>query len=222
LASPYAVRGDRQGIWKTADKGLQETALQSILKTLKAGEIAIPREKLPLFPPRAIGYNSSRESFRGRTGVSFDALSAAETAADMTLGLLLHPERASRLIQQTSLDPRQLGLQDVLEKTVEETIYKEERDSYLSEVQQIINYRVLFHIMNLAQHEKVHPQVNALAHEQLKKVRASLLKSKASAADVEMVRRIDRFYSEPDEFKVIPSPKIPDGSPIGMDCFTPY
>ncbi|MDX1315332.1 MAG: zinc-dependent metalloprotease, partial [Eudoraea sp.] len=112
----YAVRGDRQGIWKTADKELQESALESILKTLDAGEIAIPREKLPLFPPRAIGYNSSRESFRGKTGVSFDALSAAETASDMTLGLLLHPERASRLIQQKSLDNRQLGLEDVLEK----------------------------------------------------------------------------------------------------------
>lgn len=218
----YAVRGDRQGIWKTADKDLQEKALQSILRTLDATEIAIPREKLPLFPPRAIGYDSSRESFKGKTGVSFDALSAAETAADMTLGLLLHPERASRLIQQKSLDPRQLGLEDVLKKTVEETVFSQKKDTYLSEVQQIINYRVLFHIMNLAQQEKVHPQVNALAHKQIKDLRTSLLKSSASATSVEMVRRIDRFYSDPDKFKVIPSPKIPDGSPIGMDCFTPY
>ena len=218
----YAVRGDRQGIWKTADKALQERALQSILKTLDAGQIAIPREKLPLFPPRAIGYNSSRESFKGKTGVSFDALSAAETAADMTLGLLLHPERASRLIQQKSLDNKQLGLDEVLEKTLEETVFKDEKDSYLAEVQQTVNYRVLFHIMNLAQHENVHPQVNASAHQRLKAVRASLLKSKANENTVEMVRRIDRFYSDPDEFKVIPSPKIPDGSPIGMDCFGPY
>ncbi|MCX2719462.1 zinc-dependent metalloprotease [Lentiprolixibacter aurantiacus] len=218
----YAVRGDRQGIWKMADKDLQESALQSILKTLDASEIAIPREKLPLFPPRAIGYNRSRESFRGKTGVSFDALSAAETAADMTLGFLLHPERASRLVHQKSLESKQLGLKEVMEKTVEETIFKEEKDSYLAEAQHIINYRVLFHIMNLAQHEDVHPQVNALAHEQLKSLRASLLKSRANGTAVEMVRRIDRFYSDPEEFKVIPSPKIPDGSPIGMDCFTPY
>ncbi|MBT8177529.1 MAG: zinc-dependent metalloprotease, partial [Eudoraea sp.] len=75
----YAVRGDRQGIWKTVDKGRQSKALSSLLKTLDAGEIAIPREKLPLFPPRAMGYNRSRESFKGKTGVSFDALSVAET-----------------------------------------------------------------------------------------------------------------------------------------------
>jgi len=218
----YAVRGDRQGIWKTADKSMQENALKALMATLDANEIAIPREKLPLFPPRAIGYNSTRESFRGKTGVSFDALSAAETAADMTLGLLLHPERASRLIQQKSLEPKQLGLNEVLEKTLEETIFKEHRDAYLQEVQQVINFRVLHHLMNLAQHDDVHPQVNAIAHKNIKNTRASLLKAKASDSYVEMVRRIDRFYSDPDEFKVIPSPKIPDGSPIGMDCYTPY
>ncbi|MBT8311772.1 MAG: DUF5117 domain-containing protein, partial [Flavobacteriaceae bacterium] len=38
----YAVRGDRQGIWKTVDKGRQSKALASLLKTLDADEIAIP------------------------------------------------------------------------------------------------------------------------------------------------------------------------------------
>jgi len=96
----YAVKGDGQETVRVADKGMQEKALKSILKTLDASVIAIPKEKLSLFPPRAFGYGRTRESINGKTGVSFDALSAAETAADMTLGLLLHPERASRLIQQ--------------------------------------------------------------------------------------------------------------------------
>ncbi len=218
----YAVRGDRQGIWKTVAKGDQIKALAGLLKTLDAGEIAIPREKLPLFPPRAIGYNRSRESFKGKTGVSFDALSAAETAADMTLGFLLHPERASRLIQQKSLDASQLGLREMLDEVVEATVFKSSRDSYLENVQHNINYRVLFHLMNLAVHDAVHPQVNAIAHLKLKDLRAALLTSKKGVNAMEMVRRIDRFFDEPDEFEVIPVPKIPDGSPIGMDCFTPY
>ncbi|MBT8323642.1 MAG: peptidase, partial [Eudoraea sp.] len=89
-------------------------------------------------------------------------------------------------------------------------------------VQHNINYRVLFHLMNLAGHHAVHPQVNAIAHLKLKDVRAALLTSKAEANAMEMVKRIDHFFDEPDKFKVIPVPKIPDGSPIGMDCFTPY
>ena len=218
----YAVRGDRQGIWKTVDKKIQLEALATLLKTLDASELAIPREKLPLFPPRAMGYNRSRESFKGKTGVSFDALSAPETAADMTLGFLLHPERASRLIQQKSLDENHLGLSDVLDEVVQATVFKSFRDSYLENVQHNINYRVLYHLMNLAKHHAVHPQVNAIAHLKLKGLRAELLTSKKGANAQEMVRRIDRFFDEPDEFQVIPVPKIPDGSPIGMDCFIPY
>lgn len=215
----YAVKGDGQTVVEVVDKKVQRTALKSILKTLDASQVAIPKEKLALFPPRAFGYSRTRESLKGKTGVSFDALSAAETAADMTLGLLLHPERASRLIQQKALDPSNLGLEEVLDEVVSGTMGKGFNNPYLDEVQNNINYRVLFHIMNLAASEKVHPQVNAIAQAKIKKLKSTILTKGKDADAEELVRRIDRFYAEPDEFKVIPAPKIPDGSPIGMDCF---
>jgi hypothetical protein len=214
----YAVKGDGQTPVKPVNEAVQEKALESILKTLDAKTIAIPKDKLDLFPPRAIGFSRSRESFKGRTGVSFDALSVAETAADMTLGLLLHPERASRLIQQKSLDKNQLGLQEVLDKTINGTFDLSHRDAYEEEVQNTINFRVLYHIMNLAAHDDVHPQVNAVANETLKSLKTQLLGSGKSAISAEMVKRIDNFMEEPSEFKLVPVPDIPDGSPIGMDC----
>ncbi|WP_108424634.1 zinc-dependent metalloprotease [Flagellimonas amoyensis] len=214
----YAVKGDGQTPVKPVNEAVQEKALESILKTLDAKVIAIPKDKLDLFPPRAIGFSRSRESFKGRTGVSFDALSVAETAADMTLGLLLHPERASRLIQQKSLDKNQLGLQEVLEETIKNTFDLSHRDAYEEEVQNTINFRVLYHIMNLAAHNDVHPQVNAMANETLKSLKTQLLGNGKSAISAEMVKRIDNFMEEPSEFKLIPVPDIPDGSPIGMDC----
>ncbi len=136
----------------------------------------------------------------------------------MTLGLLLHPERASRLIQQKSIDTQQIGLEYVLNQLVQSTIEKDLKDPYLNEVQRSINYRVLFHIMNLAAHKGVHPQVNAIANHKLKSIKTSLQASKNNVDAMEMIRRVDYFYSEPDKFKVIEVPKIPDGSPIGMDC----
>ena len=214
----YTVKGDGQRTVYPINANNQQNALESILTTLDASVIAIPKDKLELFPPRAIGYGRTRESFKGRTGVSFDALSAAETASDMTLGLLLHPERASRLIQQKSLDNGQLGLLDVLKTTTEETIQKKHKDAYISEVQQTINFRVLYHIMNLAAHTKVHPQVNGLAINHLKQIKKDLLGGTKNVVSEEMVRRIDAFLKAPTAFKVIPAPKIPDGSPIGMDC----
>ncbi|TAI48665.1 zinc-dependent metalloprotease [Flagellimonas allohymeniacidonis] len=214
----YAVKGDGQRTVASLNVANQEKALQTLLRTLDAEEIAIPKEKMNLFPPRAIGYNRTRESFKGRMGVSFDALSAAETAADMTLGLLLHPERASRLVQQKSLDEDQLGLQDVLDNLMKETLKSKKREPYHLEVQNTINFRILHHIMNLAAHKEVHPQVNALAYQALKELKTYLLTSERNGISEEMVRRIDAFAKEPSKFKVLASPKIPDGSPIGMDC----
>ncbi|MGB5429532.1 MAG: peptidase, partial [Eudoraea sp.] len=135
-----------------------------------------------------------------------------------TLGLLLHPERASRLIQQKSLDTQQIGLEYVLSQLVQNTIEKTLKDPYFNEVQKSINYRVLFHIMNLAAHKGVHPQVNAIANHKLKSIKTTLQSSRNNVDAMEMIRRVDYFYSEPDEFKVIEVSKIPDGSPIGMDC----
>ncbi len=215
----YSVKGDGQTTVEMVDQSTQQTALKSILQTLDASEIAIPREKLNLFPPRAIGYGSTRESFKGRTGISFDALSAPETAADMTLGLLLHPERASRLILQKSLVPDRYGLTECLEEVIKNTIGKNHTDAYLSEVQQSINYRVLFHIMNLAAHKAVHPQVNAIANKKLKEITQNKdFRAMEEAYVLEMTRRIDNFFKHPEQFKVVPASMIPDGSPIGMDC----
>ncbi len=215
----YSVKGDGQQMVRTVDRKMQEKALKSILKTLDASVIAIPKEKLNLFPPRAFGYPRTRESINGKTGVSFDALSAPETAADMTLGFLLHPERASRLIQQKALDNKNIGLQELLDQVVKNTIQKELKDSYLNEVQQNINFRVLFHLMNLAAHSNVHPQVNAIANATLRKISLNNLLEVGNPNKMEMARRINNFNEHPDKFKVIATPKLPDGSPIGMDCF---
>ncbi|WP_445382305.1 zinc-dependent metalloprotease [Robiginitalea sp. IMCC43444] len=215
----YAVRGDGSIPWKTLPRGEQEKALDAILKTLQAANLAIPQRILGLFPPRAKGYPAGRESFKGRAGLSFDALASAETAADMTLGLLLHPERASRLIQQQGLNPGQLSLKEVLGRLREQTVDSSPKSDFLRQVQEVVNFRVLYHIMVLAHSDAVHPQVNAVAAAALRSLRADLLKSGGSATAREMVRRIDRFFEHPELFKVPQVPVIPDGSPIGMACF---
>jgi hypothetical protein len=215
----YAVKGDGQVAVEIVDKKTQTNALKTLLRTLDSEEIAIPNNKLVLFPPRAMGYDSTRESFNGKTGVSFDALSAPETAADMTLSFLMNPERASRLIQQKALDPKNLGLDELLDAVVDNTIKKQHKDSYYTEVQNNINFRVLFHLMNLAARDDVHPQVNAIANKKLKSLTlGDMTAFSTDAYKIEMLRRIDNFYKHPELFKVIPAPKIPDGSPIGMDC----
>ena len=73
--------------------------------------------------------------------------------------------------------------------------------------------------MNLAAHDNVHPQVNGIANKQLTKIAFETLGSFGDGIKGEMARRIKNFYEHPDKFEVIVAPKLPDGSPIGMDCF---
>lgn len=232
----YAVKGDGQTIVEPVEVTLQKTALNSILKTISAETLAISKEKLKLFPPRAFMYNRGRESFSSKTGVAFDPFSAAGTASDMTLGLLLHPERANRMIQQYSLDSNQLSFEELLQLLMESTIKKQYDDSYLSEIQHTINVNLLKHLMNLAVNDKAIFQVNAMANQYIeqfknlsnKSVQINMnnlpnrtsgvtMVSKSSGYRNQYVKLIEEFNKNPDKFKLKNSPKIPDGSPIGSD-----
>ncbi|MBN4085119.1 zinc-dependent metalloprotease [Flavobacteriaceae bacterium AH-315-B10] len=210
----YAVKGDGQLTTKVIDANTQRTTLNSILKTIDAEVLAIPKHKLNLFPPRAFTYGISRESFKGKTGVGFDALSVTSTASDMTLKLLLHPERANRLVQQKSLDNGQLSLDEVLQTIISESFMKNHNDNYLNEVQQMINVNVLKYIMNLAVSEKAYFQVNAIANQTLNKLSGII---DNDVYNNHYKQLIERFKKNPEKFKLEISPKIPDGSPIGSD-----
>ncbi|OUR90727.1 peptidase [Flavobacteriales bacterium 34_180_T64] len=210
----YAVKGDGQLITKVIGVSDQKDALNSLLKTLTAVNLAIPIDKLELFPPRSFGYWRGRESFSSKTGVAFDPLSAASTASDMTLNLILHPQRANRLIQQKSLDSNQLGLEEVLQKLVVNSFGVKYEDAYLNEVHQMVNMNVLKYIMNLAVTENAFFQVNASAYNSILSIEKILGES---SYDMQYKRLIKQFNKNPEEFKLEKSPKIPDGSPIGSD-----
>ncbi len=210
----YAVKGDNQLTVKSVSASDQKEALNSLLKTIDAETLAIPKDKLDLFPPRAFGYWRTRESFNGKTGVAFDPLSAASTASEMSLSLLLHPQRANRMIQQKSLDANQLGLEDMLNTLINNTFKKKHNDAYLNEVQQMVNMNLLQQIMNLAVNDNAFMQVNAIANKAIQTITASL---DNSAYAMQYKRLIDRFNEAPNEFKIQDAPGIPDGSPIGSD-----
>ena len=119
LEYSYAVKGGNQNPVKMISGTTERNALQAVLKTIDVNEIAIPKQKLDLFPPRAIGYGRSRESFKSKTGIAFDAFSAVETSSEMILELLLNPQRMSRLIAHKSLNDKQLGLEELIDKLIE-------------------------------------------------------------------------------------------------------
>ncbi|PCJ94130.1 MAG: peptidase [Flavobacteriaceae bacterium] len=215
----YAIKGDGQNVVSTVDKATQQKALKSILKTLDAQVIAIPKEKLGLFPPRAIGYSRSRESFKGRTGVAFDPFGAAETVSRYSLSLLLHSERANRLIQQKAVDDKQLGLQEVVKLLLKQTVRAKSKVGYIGEIQKTINWQVLGELMALASDKNSAPQVTEIILFEMMRLKTWLGEKRIEPTAILMKKEIESFIGNPKgyERKTV-APQIPDGSPIGMDC----
>ena len=217
----YALKGDGSTIVKRVPGKTEKKALVSILKTLNVEELAIPKKLLNLFPPRAFNYGRTRESFKSKTGVAFDPFGAVETASAMTLELLLHPERVTRLVQHKSLDDSQLGLVEVLDEVIANSIQKSYKDSYYQELQNVVNYQVLNQLFHLSSNKDMYWQVNAIVNDKIDKISLFLKNSKETGIQKmyhkEMIQMISNFKKNPIKFKKPQTPKIPDGSPIGSD-----
>ena len=217
----YALKGDGSTIVKRVPGKTEKKALVSVLKTLNVEELAIPKKLLNLFPPRAFNYGRTRESFKSKTGVAFDPFGAVETASAMTLGLLLHPERVTRLVQHKSLDNSQLGLVEVLDEVIANSIQKTYKDAYYQELQNVVNYQVLNQLFHLSSNKDMYWQVNAIVNDKIDKISLLLKNSKKTGIQKmyhkEMIQMISNFKKNPIKFKKPQTPKIPDGSPIGSD-----
>ncbi len=213
----YAVKGGEQIIVSNVNVEIQKETLDQILNTISAEALAIPKSKLKFFPPRAYTYGRTRESFKGKMGVAFDPMSAAITASDMTLKLLLHPQRANRMIQQKSLDNKQLGLDEMLDQVLEASFGQQNKDAYKDEIQQLINERVLLYMMHLAVSEASLFQVKSKANAAIASVFRNYLsnKKKPSLYANQFALLIKEFKAHPEKFQIQSAPKIPDGSPIG-------
>ena len=215
----YALKGDENMIVKRIDGEVERKALNSVLKTLDIKEIAIPRKILKLFPPRAFGYGRTRESFKSKTGVAFDPFGAVETASSMTLKLLLHPERVTRLVQHKSLDKSQLGLEEVLNKVISNSIRKSHKDSYHQELQNVVNFQVIHQLFSLSSNQDMYFQVNAIVNQKIDEIESYLKNSKTDGIQKiyhkEMIQTISNFKKNPSKYNDPVIPKIPDGSPIG-------
>ncbi len=219
----YAVRGDGQKVTEMVPPEQQRRALQALLATLVPEALALPERVLNLLPPRAFGYARGRENFNTRTGVTFDPLAAAETAANETIRFLLHPARAARLVEYHARDKHNPGLLEVIDKLLTATWRAEQGGGYFAEIRRVVNNVVLLHLMKLAADASASTQVRAIAWMQLADLH-KWLHGETSKGDPGRRAHIQfafaqlgRFLENPDEIESSKVLDPPAGSPIGMD-----
>ena len=217
----YSTRGDGQLIVKDLEYKIQNDALQSVLKSLDAKHLTIPKNILNLFPPRAYGYPSNRESFKGRTGVSFDPFSAAQTASEFSINLLLNTERLNRIKVQSSINSSRFNLNKLFDDILSSTFGKNHKDEYLNEIQHIINTNILTYLLKITIDKNAFVQVQNTANKYINLISNNYFKSsKVHYEDYQFI--IKDFKINPESYKGKISKKIPDGSPIGSESCNYY
>ena len=220
----YAMKGDGQLITKMLTFEEQNSALKALINSINPSNLVLPESLLKLIPPRAYGYPRTRETFKSKTGLTFDPLTAAETAIDMTLSMLLNHERASRLIVLKSRNNNQLGLDYMIKQLVNNTILKTNisLNGLKLETQKLVNYRVLNHMFLLANNKNTHEQVNAILYSNIfmiaNELRGGGKKEKIlSSHQTYLLRKIDQFLDGEAELFIPNFVAPPDGSPIGSN-----
>ncbi len=218
----YALRGDGQLVTEIVDAVDQRKAMDALINTLTPEALAIPENILKIIPPRALGYNRSRENFKVRTGLTFDPMGAAETAANMTASFIFHPQRAARLVEYHSRNTSYPGLDEVIDKVISNTWKSTRKADYHGEIQNVVDQVVLQNLMKMAANENASSRTKSISMLKLDELKKWLVeqlnrtKEDSQKAHYLMAfTLIEQFQRNPKDVKYTPlSP--PDGSPIGM------
>lgn len=208
----YAVKGASTSGVHPLEARSQRAALDVMLDALTTSSLAIPSAIREMLPPHAFGYGASRESFSTQTGLTFDALGAAHTLSDAVLRMLLHPERAARLVQQHAFDPQQLGLEEVLKQLIDLSFKQQSKGGEEKAIKTVVEGNLLQHLMELGKHPNAPNAVRAMVHESLYGLSDWLDKHPYGHY---YQNNIKQYFNHPKELQPLLTPKIPDGSPIG-------
>jgi hypothetical protein len=200
----------------------QRKALDALAVTLRPSELTVPKSILDLIPPRPPGWGLHRELFARTTGDTFDPLSPATIASDVTIGFLLQFDRAARMVGQHAVNPQMPGLEDVIDRLTAATFDAPTATPYEAAVRRAEERVLVDRVMWLASGAP-NSQVRAIASLKLSKLaarlRAAVAKTEADTAQRTLLAAdIKRFLERPlDPARPIPlvAPDAPPGAPIG-------
>lgn len=225
----YAVRGEASeaDAPRAVDAQAQRAALSALLALLEPSALAVPEPARRLIAPRPPGYyGNRRERFDGDTGLTFDAVAPSEAVAALVASLLLHPQRAARLVQQADFDAGQLGFAEVLGRATTSLFAAPPADTYHAALARRAQAVWVDGLTALTADTDAAPEVRALAESELRALVARLGATGARAPrsdsetaahatflTAEIARFLARDYAEPTQRGT--RLDIPPGSPIG-------
>jgi hypothetical protein len=213
----YQLRGDGQMNAEIVSPQEQRKALTAVLATLSAEALTLPEPLLKLFPPRPPDFERTRESFPAHTGLTFDPIAAAESAADLTLGILFDRERAARLVEYHAR-ANTPSLAEVIDAALKVSrlgsgAASSGPQAMEAEVQAAVYARTVEALLTLAADPKDSSEVRAITYAKLEDLRR---RSDAhSPLEAYLIHRIKQFQDDPEKFIAAKPIEAPPGMPIG-------
>ena len=219
----YALRGDGQTVTEIVSPGVQRAAMTALINTLDPAVLAIDERILRLIPPRSLNSQRGRETFAARSDPVFDPVVAAEAAASHSIGLMLHPARAARLVQFHARDEKYPALEETIDRLIDATWKDSQENGYRAEIGRAADQALLYHLMSLAANKEAAPQARAVAESKLRDLMAWLesnlgrtqKRDEAQGSHYQFaISAIARFLENPAGIELSAPAVMPDGSPI--------
>jgi hypothetical protein len=181
--------------------------------------LVLPGAVTKLIPPRPAGYNFTRELFKKRTGLAFDALAPAETAADFPLSFLFNSERVSRMTEYEVSGG--LGVNEMLHVLTDSTWKAARRPGMENMVQLQTEQILLTYLLALSVDENSSFAARGAAQKSLADLKIFIEDQKKTAKDetyiAHLTLALERMKA-PDKAKpTVQHKEMPPGAPIGCD-----
>ncbi|HEU5292630.1 MAG TPA: zinc-dependent metalloprotease, partial [Cyclobacteriaceae bacterium] len=220
----YAMRGDGQPVTEVVPAVQQAKAIQALLNTVSPEALSLPENLIKIIPPRPIGYQRSREVIRTRTDLTFDPIAAAESASDMVFSLMLNPARATRLVQQNSLNSQLPSLESVIDQMITATFKSTQKSGYEQQLQITVNHALLNGLMKLALNNNASSQARAVASLKIDQLRiwlsgraTAFMNDGWKAHYAYELMLINAYREDPKKYETENFLAAPPGQPIGQD-----
>ncbi len=218
----YAMRGDGQWTTRMVPAGEQIRALDILLKTLRPEVLALNESLIAQIPPRPMGFRATRELFAGHTGDTFDPLTAAESAAGLTIAELFNSSRAARLIEFHARNESMPDFAEVIEKTLIFTWENQRKPGMEGEIQRMVEKMILNRLIHLSVDGSASLQVRALALTYILKLEKFIKAQLEKEQDIKQMAHfnwslfeISRYLNDPENYAPEPAIGPPPGAPIG-------
>lgn len=216
----YALRGDGQTVTKALTWQEQLNALNAVVDCISPQVLALPESIIKLIPPRPAGYEYTPELFKRRTGLAFDPLAVAETAADLPLSFLFNTSRLNRMVQFQA-ENKGLGIEEMMQVLLSTTWKAPRLKGLQGMIQQQNQQLVLTYLLAVSVNDDASFSTKAQmlkAIDEVKTFTSAQLKTTTNAPNKGYLLLTLERIKAPEKAKPTLHEPPPPGAPIGCDA----